>query len=106
MKKITVTLLFMITCIFTAGSVFAASYTPVEDMCSYRESYSNQGYGVLLGQRENVTGKLSNVKSEKGATGSVTVSLGSISRPSQFSAKMTVNIYKNGVKKLNSNLAL
>lgn len=106
MKKITVTLLFMMTCIFTAGSVFAASYTPVEDMCTYRESSSNYGFGVLLGRRENVTGKLSNVRSEKGEAGSVTVSLGAISRPSQFSAKMTVNIYKSGVKKLNSNLSL
>ena len=90
MKKISVTLLLMVTFIFTAGSVFAASYYPVEDSCRYEKS----------------TCKLSSVRSSKTEAGSVTVSLGSISRPSQFSAKMTVNIYNNGAKVLNANLSL
>lgn len=106
MKKISVTLLLMVTFIFTAGSVFAASYYPVEDSCRYEKSTFNWGEGVLSGQRENVTGKLSSVRSSKTEAGSVTVSLGSISRPSQFSAKMTVNIYNNGAKVLNANLSL
>ncbi len=86
--------------------MFAASYYPVKDSCRYEKSTFNWGEGVLSGQRENVTSKLSSVKSSKTEAGSVTVSLGSISRPSQFSAKMTVNIYNNREKVLNANLSL
>ena len=80
----------MVFCFLTMLSVSASSYTTVRDTASKAVSSSIYGIGELSGRRDNSTDRLS--KTEKG----VLVSFGDISRPNQYSAKVTVYFRYNG----------
>ncbi len=67
---------------------------------------NNYGTAVLNGRRNNSTDRLSNVSPNKTQVGKVTVSFGTITRPSQFTAKVTDNFKYNGTLKSSAYLAI
>ena len=95
MKKIIIISCSMVFCFLTMLSVSASSYTTVRDTASKAVSSSIYGIGELSGRRDNSTDRLSNVETSKTEKG-VLVSFGDISRPNQYSAKVTVYFRYNG----------
>ena len=104
-KKLIAPFAFMMVCLLSVGTVFAASQY-VMDQRTFQSGTVNSGWAILEGYRDTSTDRLSNVDSRKLQYGTTTVSLGTIAQPSQFTAQMTVNFKTNGVIKQTSYLRL
>lgn len=99
MKKLFISFSLMLTLVLSTVSVFAATYTNVEDSQRYNQTLSDYGIAYLRGKRNDLTDRLSNVTTSKKEVGKVTVSI-TMTQPTQFSAKADAVFKYNGTKKL------
>lgn len=95
----------MITVVLSGVSVFAASQY-VADTAEFQMGTVNSGWAILEGYRDTSSDRLSNINSRKLQYGTTTCTLGTISRPNQFSAKMDVKFYTNGTLKQTNHLGI
>lgn len=105
MKKMIISFSLMFMCLFATVSVFAGSYL-VKDEQGFATTSSDMGTAILSGYRDESTDRLSQVGTSKTQKGKVTVSFGSITRPSQYSAKVTGNFYLSGTLKSSAYLSI
>lgn len=105
MKKSIISFAIVFVCLLSVVSV-SAGYTTVKDEQGFMLTSSNYGTAKLSGQRDDSSDRLSNVTTSKTQKGSVTVSFASVTRPSQYSAKVTAHFNVNGVRRSSVYLAI
>lgn len=98
MKKLVISFTIMCSMLFAIVGVFASSYTECRDSYFFRSGYPDNAYAILMGKRDNSTDRLSNVSREYKKYGNATIEVGTIERPSQFTAKMYVLCWYNAQK--------
>lgn len=88
MKKLILSFCVMCSILFTGSIVYAATFT-VSDSEFFRSGYYDNAYATLSGQKDELTGKLTNVKSTKKEYGAATATFGVLEKKTT-SAKQQV----------------
>ena len=92
MKKLFLSFCLMCLILFGGSVVYAATFS-VSDSEFFRTGYYDNAYAILSGQKDEETGKLTNVKSTKKEYGDATATFGVLNKKPTYANQQVIFRY-------------